>query len=195
MKPMLLCFVATTLLAASAEPVDPYPSVTAQASSLAQSSGCQAVPTRRLSVGQALIFYDRVAKSCAALHDRLWKLDLAVMDLAARTPVSPLDGRMRDLRAELGERLAAVYNRTRDPGEGAVRQADLLEMARLTRLIHLVDMEIAEAANRKLADAQDRRVAATLQALRRVEARAEQSAEQAAAMMEAIRQNARRRLP
>jgi hypothetical protein len=183
------------MLAASAAPADPYLSITAQVFSLTQASGCEAAPPRRLPVGQALALYDRLAKSCAALHDRLWRLDMALMGVLGDTPVSPLDGRMRDLRMELAERLAAVYNRTRDPGEGAARHADLLDMARLTRLIHMVDMETAEAANQKLADSKDTRVAAALQALRLLEGRVESSAAQAAAMVDAIRQTARRRLP
>jgi hypothetical protein len=195
MKLRILSFAATTMLAVSAVPADPYPSITAQVFSLTQASGCEAGPTRRLPVGQALAFYDRLAKNCAALYDHLWKLDLALMGVLSDTPVSPLDGRMRDLRMELAERLAAIYNRTRDPGEGAARQADLLEMARLTRLIHMVDMETAEAANQKLADSKDTRVAAALQALRLLEGRVESSAAQAAAIVEAIRQTTKRRFP
>jgi len=141
---------------------------------------------------EAAAFYDGLARSCAVLRDRMWKLDLALMGLGLNTPVSPLDQHMRAVREELAGRLAELYRRTREPETGAVRQADFLEMVRLTSLLHLVDMEIGQDAIVKESDAKDPRVPTALRVLRQAEARVQARADYAAAIAESIREVMRR---
>lgn len=174
MKSLLLAAFFTA--AGLAAQRDIYVSIAAQIDGLARLAVVpDSIAGGPATIREAAAHYRSLARHYQQLGAALMELDRTLLELRMDTPVSPMAARMRQLRKELAVRLRSTNER-----------ANLPETARLLRLIHLADIEIAEAATREDEDSQDPRLPRIVAALRRLEGQIWQNQCLAAAEAEAL---------